>query len=133
MIFGFCAEKSTGAIDSKSSVKNRFMVCLQSARTTLLCKRSDCQLRLPELQQQILGLGASRCKEQLGSVIELCSHRRNVGELLGTDAVQIFGGYGYSEEYPVARLMRGAKVLQIYEGSSQIQRMIIGREMLRDL
>ena len=50
-----------------------------------------------------------------------------------TDAVQIFGGYGYSEEYPVARLMRGAKVLQIYEGSSQVQRMIIGREMLREL
>ena len=48
-----------------------------------------------------------------------------------TDAVQVFGGYGYSEEYPVARLMRGAKVLQIYEGSSQVQRMIIGREMLR--
>ncbi len=50
-----------------------------------------------------------------------------------TDAVQIFGGYGYSEEYPVARLMRAAKVLQIYEGSSQIQRMIIGREMTKDL
>ena len=50
-----------------------------------------------------------------------------------TDAVQIFGGYGYSEEYPVARLMRAAKVLQIYEGSSQVQRMIIGREMTRDL
>jgi acyl-CoA dehydrogenase len=50
-----------------------------------------------------------------------------------TDAVQIFGGYGYSEEYPVARLMRGAKVMQIYEGSSQIQRMIIGREITRNL
>ncbi len=50
-----------------------------------------------------------------------------------TDAVQIFGGYGYSEEYPVARLMRAAKVMQIYEGSSQVQRMIIGREMIRDL
>ena len=50
-----------------------------------------------------------------------------------TDAVQIFGGYGYSEEYPVARLMRAAKVLQIYEGSSQVQRMIIGREMTRGL
>ena len=50
-----------------------------------------------------------------------------------TDAVQIFGGYGYSEEYPVARLMRAAKVLQIYEGSSQVQRMIIGREMTRNL
>jgi len=50
-----------------------------------------------------------------------------------TDSVQIFGGYGYSEEYPVARLMRAAKVMQIYEGSSQVQRMIIGREMIRDL
>jgi len=48
-----------------------------------------------------------------------------------TDAVQVFGGYGYSEEYPVARRMRGAKVVQIFEGSSQIQRLIIGREMLR--
>ncbi len=51
---------------------------------------------------------------------------------LTTDAVQIFGGYGYSEEYPVARLMRGAKVMQIYEGSSQVQRMIIGREITKN-
>ena len=46
-----------------------------------------------------------------------------------TDAVQIFGGYGYSEEYPVARRMRGAKIYQIFEGTSQIQRMIISREL----
>ncbi len=51
---------------------------------------------------------------------------------ISTDAVQIFGGYGYSEEYPVARLMRGAKVMQIYEGSSQVQRMIIGREITKN-
>jgi acyl-CoA dehydrogenase len=51
---------------------------------------------------------------------------------IATDAVQIFGGYGYSEEYPVARLMRGAKVMQIYEGSSQVQRMIIGREITKN-
>ncbi|MAP59284.1 MAG: acyl-CoA dehydrogenase [Euryarchaeota archaeon] len=51
---------------------------------------------------------------------------------VSTDAVQIFGGYGYSEEYPVARLMRGAKVMQIYEGSSQVQKMIIGREITKD-
>lgn len=50
-----------------------------------------------------------------------------------TDAVQVFGGYGYSEEYPVARLMRAAKVMQIYEGSSQVQRMIIGREITRNI
>jgi acyl-CoA dehydrogenase len=49
-----------------------------------------------------------------------------------TDAVQIFGGYGYSKEYPVEKLMRDAKVLQIYEGTSQIQRLIIARHLLGD-
>lgn len=47
-----------------------------------------------------------------------------------TDAVQVFGGYGYSREYPVEKLMRDAKLLQIYEGTSQIQRMVIGRHLL---
>jgi acyl-CoA dehydrogenase len=47
-----------------------------------------------------------------------------------TDAVQIYGGYGYSKEYPVEKLMRDAKLIQIYEGTSQIQRMVIAREML---
>ncbi len=47
-----------------------------------------------------------------------------------TDAVQIFGGYGYSSEYPVEKLMRDAKIYQIYEGTSQVQRMIIARDVL---
>jgi acyl-CoA dehydrogenase len=47
-----------------------------------------------------------------------------------TDAVQIFGGYGYSQEYPVEKLMRDAKIYQIYEGTSQIQRLIIAKEIL---
>ena len=47
-----------------------------------------------------------------------------------TDAVQVFGGYGYSSEYPVEKLMRDAKIYQIYEGTSQIQRLIISRELL---
>ncbi|MBW2254992.1 MAG: acyl-CoA dehydrogenase, partial [Deltaproteobacteria bacterium] len=46
-----------------------------------------------------------------------------------TDAVQVFGGYGYSTEYPVEKLMRDSKIFQIYEGTSQIQRLIIAREM----
>jgi acyl-CoA dehydrogenase len=46
-----------------------------------------------------------------------------------TDAVQVFGGYGYSREYPVEKLMRDAKIYQIYEGTSQIQRVIIAREL----
>jgi alkylation response protein AidB-like acyl-CoA dehydrogenase len=48
-----------------------------------------------------------------------------------TDAVQILGGYGYSKEYPVEKLMRDAKIFQIFEGTNQIQRMVIGREMQR--
>jgi acyl-CoA dehydrogenase len=48
-----------------------------------------------------------------------------------TDAVQVFGGYGYNSEYPVEKLMRDAKVFQIYEGTSQIQRIIIARELLK--
>lgn len=47
-----------------------------------------------------------------------------------TDAVQIFGGYGYMKEYPVEKLMRDAKLMQIYEGTSQIQRLVIAKEVL---
>lgn len=47
-----------------------------------------------------------------------------------TDAVQIFGGYGYSKEYPVEKLMRDAKLMQIYEGTAQVQRLVIAREIL---
>jgi acyl-CoA dehydrogenase len=46
-----------------------------------------------------------------------------------TDAVQVFGGYGYIKEYPVEKLMRDAKLFQIYEGTSQIQRLVIAREI----
>ena len=48
---------------------------------------------------------------------------------VATDAVQVHGGYGYSEEYPVEKLMRDAKIYQIYEGTSQIQRLIIAKEI----
>jgi acyl-CoA dehydrogenase len=48
-----------------------------------------------------------------------------------TDAVQVFGGYGYMKEYPVEKLMRDAKLLQIYEGTSQIQRVVIARDLLK--
>ncbi|MBC7385634.1 MAG: acyl-CoA dehydrogenase family protein [Cryobacterium sp.] len=48
---------------------------------------------------------------------------------VATDAVQVFGGYGYSEEYPVEKLMRDAKIYQIYEGTSQIQRLIMAKEI----
>ena len=48
------------------------------------------------------------------------------------DAVQILGGYGYMRDYPVEKLMRDAKITQIYEGTNQIQRLVIGRELLKN-
>lgn len=50
---------------------------------------------------------------------------------VATDAVQVYGGYGYIKEYPVEKLMRDAKLIQIYEGTSQVQRLVIARELLR--
>jgi len=46
------------------------------------------------------------------------------------DAVQVYGGYGFIKEYPVEKLMRDAKLMQLYEGTSQIQRLVIAREIL---
>ena len=52
---------------------------------------------------------------------------------VATDAVQILGGYGYTREFPVERFMRDAKVTQIYEGTNQIQRVIIAEHLLGKL
>ena len=51
---------------------------------------------------------------------------------VAADAVQIFGGYGYTKEYPVEKLMRDAKLMQIYEGTNQIQRVVIARELIKE-
>ena len=47
-----------------------------------------------------------------------------------TDAVQVLGGYGYITEYPVERMMRDAKITQLYEGTQQIQRLVIAKDLL---
>jgi acyl-CoA dehydrogenase len=56
-------------------------------------------------------------------------HAADTAMRVATDAVQVFGGYGFSREYPVEKLMRDAKIFQIYEGTSQIQRLIIAKEI----
>ena len=48
-----------------------------------------------------------------------------------TDAVQLLGGYGYTKDYPVERMMRDAKITQIYEGTNQINRMVMARNLLK--
>jgi len=49
-----------------------------------------------------------------------------------TDAVQVFGGYGYMKEYPVEKMMRDAKITQIYEGTNQIQREVIALNLIKE-
>jgi alkylation response protein AidB-like acyl-CoA dehydrogenase len=49
-----------------------------------------------------------------------------------TDAVQLLGGYGYVSDYPVERMMRDAKITQIYEGTNQIQRVVMARQLIKD-
>ena len=49
-----------------------------------------------------------------------------------TDAVQVLGGYGFMKEYPVEKMMRDAKILQIYEGTNQIQRDIVGNSLVKE-
>ena len=48
------------------------------------------------------------------------------------DALQVFGGYGYMKEYPIEKMMRDAKILQIYEGTNQIQRNVIALELIKE-
>lgn len=57
-------------------------------------------------------------------------HAGDVANKCATDAVQIFGGAGFNQDYPVEKLMRDAKIFQIYEGTAQIQRIIISRAIL---
>ena len=48
-----------------------------------------------------------------------------------TDGVQLLGGYGYTKDYPLERMMRDAKITQIYEGTNQIQRLVMSRSLLK--
>jgi Acyl-CoA dehydrogenase, C-terminal domain len=49
-----------------------------------------------------------------------------------TDAVQIFGGYGFMRDYPIEKYMRDAKITQIYEGTNQVQRMVVARHLVKE-
>jgi hypothetical protein len=64
---------------------------------------------------------------QLSSIAKLTASE--MAMWVTTQAIQVFGGYGYVKDYPVERLFRDAKVTEIYEGTSEIQRLVIAREL----
>jgi alkylation response protein AidB-like acyl-CoA dehydrogenase len=76
------------------------------------------------LKDQGLPMGAEAAMAKL--------HASEAANWVASKAVQIFGGYGYSREYPVERLFRDAKITEIYEGTSEIQRLVIARNVLKD-
>ena len=88
---------------------------LEAARLLLYEAARKCDADSPDLT-----LWAALAKLKAG----------DVAMKVTTDAVQILGGFGYSTEYPVERMMRDAKITQIYEGTQQIQRMVIARSMI---
>ena len=71
--------------------------------------------------------------KDMSKVSSMCKvFATDVAMKVTTDAVQVMGGYGYMCEYPVEKMMRDAKILQIYEGTNQIQRNVIGQELNRE-
>ncbi|MDD5723818.1 MAG: acyl-CoA dehydrogenase family protein [Syntrophales bacterium] len=90
-----------------------------------------------ETARSITYRAASLIDNEPGSpeIPRLCSmakwYASDVAMKVTTDAVQILGGYGYTREYPVERMMRDAKITQIYEGTNQVQRIIIAGQMLK--
>ena len=75
-----------------------------------------------------------RCSTRASATRSTSSHAKrfaaDTAMKVTTDAVQVYGGYGFIKEYPVEKLMRDAKIMQLYEGTSQIQRLVIARETL---
>jgi alkylation response protein AidB-like acyl-CoA dehydrogenase len=87
-----------------------------------------------EAARLLLYEAARKCDENASDVTTYAAMAKlkcgDVAMSVTTDAVQLLGGYGYSTEYPVERMMRDAKITQIYEGTQQIQRVVIARAMV---
>lgn len=105
-----------------------------------IAKQQAIQFKLADMATQIeaarLLIYRAAEARQLGSPCKIESSMAkmfatDVAMKVTTEAIQIYGGYGYTREYPVERLFRDAKVTQIYEGTNEIQRIVIGNELLR--
>ena len=88
-----------------------------------------------EAARHLVYLAATKVDEQAPDLTKIAAMAKlfasDTAMKVTTDAVQILGGYGYIRDYPVERMMRDAKITQIYEGTNQIQRVVISRHLLR--
>ena len=88
-----------------------------------------------ESARQLIYVAASKAERQASDLTFISAAAKclasDVAMSVTTDAVQLFGGYGYTKDFPVERMMRDAKITQIYEGTNQIQRMVMARQLLK--
>jgi alkylation response protein AidB-like acyl-CoA dehydrogenase len=88
-----------------------------------------------ESARQLVYVGAAKAERGDGDLTFVSAAAKclasDVAMKVTTDAVQLFGGYGYTKDFPVERMMRDAKITQIYEGTNQIQRVVMARQLLR--
>jgi alkylation response protein AidB-like acyl-CoA dehydrogenase len=104
------------------------------AHGAIQAKLADMATRVAQARALIYSAAAARDRgesvTQLGAMAKLAASETAMW--VATQAVQVFGGYGYIKDYPVERLFRDAKVTEIYEGTSEIQRIVIGRALYSD-
>ena len=88
-----------------------------------------------EAARQLVYVGAAKAERGEADLTFVSAAAKclasDVAMAVTTDAVQLFGGYGYTKDFPVERMMRDAKITQIYEGTNQIQRVVMARQLLR--
>jgi alkylation response protein AidB-like acyl-CoA dehydrogenase len=104
------------------------------AHGAIQAKLADMATRVAQARALMYSAAAARDRgesiTQLGAMAKLAASETAMW--VATQAVQVFGGYGYVKDYPVERLFRDAKVTEIYEGTSEIQRIVIGRALYSD-
>ena len=104
------------------------------AHGAIQAKLADMATRVAQARALIFSAAAAKDRGesiiQLGAMAKLAASETAMW--VATQAVQVFGGYGYVKDYPVERLFRDAKVTEIYEGTSEIQRIVIGRALYSD-
>lgn len=89
-----------------------------------------------EAARQLVHTAARALDQGAGNVTKIAATAKcfatDAAMQVCTDAVQIFGGYGYMRDYPIEKYMRDAKILQIYEGTNQVQRLVVARNLLKE-
>src|SRR6266567_2933017 len=145
-ISGFIVEKdfpgfSVGRIEDKMGIKGSqtaeliFTDCEVPAENMLGREGEGFKIARITLDRTRIGIGAQALGIAQGALdlaVSYAKQRVQFGKpIADNQAIQILGGYGYMKEYPAERMMRDAKITQIYEGTNQIQRMVIARDLLK--